>query len=584
MNDDLKFNNIPSAELEKLSRELEEKNSLDENVTEHSETVTENFSDSESSDVSETQPVSDYESKAEDYKSEPSAAQSAADENVSVQNVQSVTDYSRQPVNRPASGEASSQSEKEPPASNVYSQSSSVQSKELYPQNTGTNRPPRTNTLRNRNAYPQNGYQYPPNTSRNNQYPRTNTLRNRNGYPQNNYNNNYSQNEYARTNTAINRNSYPPNNYSNNYPQNGYHYPTNGNRPLQNNNIYAQTPYSPGHTPQQPPYFYQPSPKELEKLALSKDASTAGKVTIAIYIVMFVVAIIIEIVAVLCGVSKDVPDLANDPYAGFTPMGFYMYEGLTSLLSIFLPTLLIIKASGKKINKLMPFRKIEGKKLLSIVMCGMSLCMVAQLMATLIGVNLGLFGIDIYEGLETATATGIMDLIMSTICTAIIPALVEEFAYRGLVAGILKEHDEMLAVFGSAFLFGMLHGNFGQIPFAFVVGLVLGYVRVKTDSMLPGILIHFGNNFYATVITILGEILPEPYSSIVDAAVIFVLIVIGFISTNYLVKNHKDLFKVEKKQSYLTYKEKLNVFLKTGTVLASIILLTVMSFVVLLVV
>ena len=65
---------------------------------------------------------------------------------------------------------------------------------------------------------------------------------------------------------------------------------------------------------------------------------------------------------------------------------------------------------------------------------------------------------------------------------------------------------------------------------------------------------------------------------------ILVLIAAGFIATNYLVKNHKDLFRIEKKQSYLTYKEKLNTFLKTGTVLASIIILTIMSFVVLLVV
>ena len=203
-------------------------------------------------------------------------------------------------------------------------------------------------------------------------------------------------------------------------------------------------------------------------------------------------------------------------------------------------------------------------------------------MSTLIGINFSLFGIDIYEGLETATATGILDLIMSTICTAVIPALVEEFAYRGLVVGILKDHDEMLAIFGSAFLFGMLHGNFAQIPFAFVVGLILGYVRVKTDSMLPGILIHFGNNFYAVVITILSEVLPEPYATLVDVAVILVLIVIGFIAANYLVKNYKDFFKIKSKKTYLTYKEKLNTFLKTGTVIASIVILTIMSFVLLL--
>ena len=538
MNDDLKFKNIPSAELEKLSREIEEKKIPDENLTQTSDSSSENIPFSENPDVPETQALETSTDIASNINNDYNSPD--------VQNDQSSVSDDQQLTSETSSAEVNPQSDE---VNNVSSQSNAVQSVKQYPPNTNSNRPPRTNTLRNRNAYPpnnayyQNGYNYPTNAN-------TNTVRNRNAYPQNNY------------------------------PQNAYQYPRNVNNPVYPN-YYAQAPQNQAYAP---PYYYQSSPKELEKLALSKDSSTAGKVTIAIYIVMFIVAIIIEFIAVFCGVSKDVPDLANDPYAGFTPMGFYMYEGLTSLLSIFIPTLIIIKASGKKINRLMPFKKIEGKKLFAIIMCGMSLCMVAQLMASLIGINLGLFGIDIYKGLETATATGVLDLIMGTICTAIIPALVEEFAYRGLVAGILKEHDEMLAVFGSAFLFGMLHGNFGQIPFAFVVGLVLGYARVKTDSMLPGILIHFGNNFYATVITILDEIVPEPYSVIIDSVVILVLIVAGFIAAHYLVKNHKDLFKIEKKQSYMTYKEKLGTFLKTGTVIASVIILTIMSFVILLVV
>ena len=578
MNDDLKFNNIPSAELEKLSRELEEKNTPDEALSVNS--------DGESAQAAQAEAAA----KAEEY---PEEAENAAPENKdpdeqAADGVQAeVKSDTSSPADETTANAKSYQSTAAPKPieNNTFSYSPPDRSGEPYPPNTGSNRPPRTNTLRNRTAHQQNGYRYPPNTGTNRQYTGTNTVRNRNNYPQNNYNPSYPQNsyQYYRTNTVRNRNGSPQSDYGNAYSQNGYQYPPNMSYP-QNRQQYPQTPYPQGQKFSAASQYYNLNPKELEKLALSKDTSIAGATTITIIIVMYIVAIIIEIVAVFCGVSKDVPDLGNDPYAGFTPMGFYMYEGLTSLLSMFIPALIIMKSSKKKINSLIPFKKIEGKKLFAMVMCGMSLCMVAQLMATLIGVNMSLFGIDIYEGLETATATGFMDFIMGTICTALIPALVEEFAYRGLVAGVLKEHDEMLAVFGSAFLFGMAHGNFGQIPFAFVVGLILGYVRIKTDSMLPGILIHFGNNFYATVVSILGEILPEPYSNIIEAAVILVLIVIGFISTSYLVKNHKDLFKVEKKHSYLTYSEKLKVFFKTGTVIASIIILTIMSFVILLLV
>ena len=414
------------------------------------------------------------------------------------------------------------------------------------------------NTQRNR--FSQNTAR---NTDHGQQFRQTPRNTQRNPFSQNIAQNAGYQNRFQQG--GINRDPFaqnaPPYGYA---PQNANGYPT-----------YPQYYQPPGYLPKQA-FFYQPSPKELEKTQLSKDCSTAVKTTIAIFVTMLVVAIIIEIVGVFCGIVEDVPKM-DDPYTGFTPVGFYMYEGLASLLSVFFPTLILARSSGTKLNELIPFKKISGKKLLAIVLAGTSLCMVAQIMATLIGINMSLFGIDINEGLDMKVGTSAFDIVMNTICTAIIPALVEEFAYRGLVLGVLKKHDNMLAVFGSAFLFGMLHGNFAQIPFAFVVGLILGYVRVKTDSMLPGILIHFCNNFYAVVAVTLSEVLPESYSGIVDVLFIVILIVIGFIATTYLLKKDKDFFTVETKTSYLTYSEKLKTFMTTGTVIASIILLTIES-------
>ena len=43
-------------------------------------------------------------------------------------------------------------------------------------------------------------------------------------------------------------------------------------------------------------------------------------------------------------------------------------------------------------------------------------------------------------------------------------------------------------------LFGLVHGNWVQAPFAFVIGLALGWMYYRTGSLLPGILMHFVNN------------------------------------------------------------------------------------------
>ena len=57
------------------------------------------------------------------------------------------------------------------------------------------------------------------------------------------------------------------------------------------------------------------------------------------------------------------------------------------------------------------------------------------------------------------------------------------------------------AIFASAFLFGMFHGNIVQTPFAFALGLVLGYVTVE-HSLIWAIVLHMINNL------VLGEMLP----------------------------------------------------------------------------
>lgn len=343
----------------------------------------------------------------------------------------------------------------------------------------------------------------------------------------------------------------------------------------QANNAYQQQPvyYPPKEYYQ---YYYQPTPEELERQAVRKASGYAGKTTLTILITMGALSIITLIIALVCGMVDLYPS-ETDPYMGFSQTGFYFYEGMLSLLSIFIPTWLLIKLSDYKTADLVTFKKVEGKQLAAIVTGGMALCMLSQIIATLFGINLSLFGIDIYAGLESTTPTGIFDIVMSTICTAVIPGLVEEFAFRGLVIGVLKKHGDLFAILTSAFLFGILHGNFAQIPFAFVVGLVLGYARVKTDSMLPAILIHFGNNFFAVIMSTLYEVLSESFSSIVESIVMIVIIVAGFIAISYLAKNHKDFFELKDKESLLTFNEKIKIFFSNGVVIADIVILSVSS-------
>jgi len=65
----------------------------------------------------------------------------------------------------------------------------------------------------------------------------------------------------------------------------------------------------------------------------------------------------------------------------------------------------------------------------------------------------------------------------------------------------------------SALLFMLVHANPAQMPHAFVVGLLLGWMYYRTGSILPGIAYHWVNNTVAYVLT---NLYPAPDIKLID--------------------------------------------------------------------
>ena len=64
-------------------------------------------------------------------------------------------------------------------------------------------------------------------------------------------------------------------------------------------------------------------------------------------------------------------------------------------------------------------------------------------------------------------------------------------------------HKAWVAIIASALIFGVVHGNPAQIPFAFLLGVMFGWLYYRTRSLLPGIIGHVLNNSIAAVNMIL---------------------------------------------------------------------------------
>ena len=93
-----------------------------------------------------------------------------------------------------------------------------------------------------------------------------------------------------------------------------------------------------------------------------------------------------------------------------------------------------------------------------------------------------------------------LGLIILVICVQ--PAVVEEIAFRGVVlSGMKQVLNTKEAIIVSSLLFMTIHLTVLSFPHLFLMGLVMGYLRVRTESFYPCMILHFTHN----LLCVLGE-------------------------------------------------------------------------------
>lgn len=117
-------------------------------------------------------------------------------------------------------------------------------------------------------------------------------------------------------------------------------------------------------------------------------------------------------------------------------------------------------------------------------------------------------------------------LAVCLVSTAVMPALCEELFFRGEIMRSYERFGPGAAVFISALLFGLMHGNIEQVFFAFICGLVLGASVIITGSLWAGVTIHFFNNAYSLVLSYVTRNAPNqsvPAEDFIYSNLIYIL-------------------------------------------------------------
>jgi sodium transport system permease protein len=98
------------------------------------------------------------------------------------------------------------------------------------------------------------------------------------------------------------------------------------------------------------------------------------------------------------------------------------------------------------------------------------------------------------------------------------PAICEELAFRGFIlSGLRRLGHKWGAIVLTSVLFGLAHGILQQSLAACAVGIVIGYVAVKTGSLWPGVLYHFVHNSSSVLLSRMtpDEVLANPLGRLI---------------------------------------------------------------------
>jgi membrane protease YdiL (CAAX protease family) len=98
-------------------------------------------------------------------------------------------------------------------------------------------------------------------------------------------------------------------------------------------------------------------------------------------------------------------------------------------------------------------------------------------------------------GVEQALTRLMQQPLLALLLVGVLAPVLEEWLFRGvLLPGLARNYGPTKAILQTSLLFGIIHFNPSQSLSAFLIGLFLGWVYLRTRSLWACILVHATNN------------------------------------------------------------------------------------------
>ena len=192
--------------------------------------------------------------------------------------------------------------------------------------------------------------------------------------------------------------------------------------------------------------------------------------------------------------------VCNSFFAGLSPavceIATDLLYAVIYLITFGTPILLFKRFTRSSFEE--KLNRTPGKDAVLVIFVSVAAIYAASVFGTIFTAPFDAIGFDVFDadvGMTVTPATVFLKLVMMVV----IPAILEETLFRGLIMRSLAPYGKTQAIMLSALLFALMHQNPKQFLYAFAGGIVIGYFVLERGSLLLGMLIHGINNLVSLI-------------------------------------------------------------------------------------
>lgn len=207
-------------------------------------------------------------------------------------------------------------------------------------------------------------------------------------------------------------------------------------------------------------------------------------------------------------------------------------NGLLFLFGNLIPAVVGSRLTGIRVRSY--FRPVNTKKskLLKYMFIGIFIQAATAILYSIVESIMSAGGINDYTA-DIDTYINAKSIVATALYSCIVAPITEELLYRGFVMKNLSRVSQRFGIIASAILFGLAHENIAQFLLAVPVGIFMGRIVIKHNSLIPSILVHMTVNTLAFFMNWIFTVMPDnnigTATMVITEIIYYIIAVVGMV-------------------------------------------------------